>query len=176
MCMKYLVNREDLGKRTTGYIFFDADSKGFTGLTERQIKDTLGKGERLYGLVLDADGNISMDKDGWHTTNYMVRSGINNLVPVMESDCPANMMYVVVGMRKVEGGENVYEVVNSRYARLEMPEGKVKMLCEFGAIQGGVYMDGEDLRVCDGVVVTEVTTETTEGHKRGSKAKSEGAV
>lgn len=141
MCMRYLVNREDLGKRTTGFVFYDADTKGVIGLTEKQIKDTLSKGDRLYGLVLDADGNIAMDAEGFHTTNYMVRSGINNLSPAVESDCPANMMYVVVGMR-TEGGENVYEVVNSRYARLEMPEGKAKMLCEFGAIQGGVYMDG----------------------------------
>ncbi len=34
MCMKYMVNREDLGKRVTGYIFYDADTKGFlNGLT-----------------------------------------------------------------------------------------------------------------------------------------------
>lgn len=173
---KYVITMETLGRRVTGYMLFDSESKGFVGMTEKQIKDALGKGEKLYGLVLDADGNIAMDKDGWHTTNMMVRSGINNLVPAVESDCPANLMYVVVGMRKVEGGESVYEVVNSRYARLEMPECKVKMLCEFGAIQGGVYMEGEDMKVCDGVVVTEVTTETTGGNKRGFKAKSEGAV
>ena len=47
MCMRYMINREDLGKRVTGYMFYDADSKGFTGLTEKQIKDTLNKGERL---------------------------------------------------------------------------------------------------------------------------------
>ncbi len=175
MCMRYLINREDLGKRTTGFIFYDADTKGFMGLTETKIKDTLSKGDRLYGLVLDADGNIAMDADGFHTTNYMVRSGINNLSPAVESDCPANLMYVVVGMRKAEGSENIYEVVNSRYARLEMPEGKVKMLCEFGAV-GGVYMDGNELKVCDGVMVTEGTTGATERNKGGSKGKSEGAV
>jgi len=115
--MKYLVNAEMLGKRVTGYIFYDADSKGFTGLTERQIKDALGKGEKLWGLTLDSEGTtIIMDKDGFKTNNYMVRSGINTLTPAVESDCPANMMYVVVGMRKVQSGENVYEVVNSRYA------------------------------------------------------------
>ena len=115
MCMKYLVNREDLGKRVTGYIFYDGDSKGFIGLTEKQIKDTLGKGERLYGLVLNADGEISMDKDGWHTNNYMVRSGINSLTPAVETDCAANIFYVVVGARR-EQNEIIYEAVNSRYA------------------------------------------------------------
>ena len=36
MCMRYMINREDLGKRVTGYMFYDADSKGFTGLTEKR--------------------------------------------------------------------------------------------------------------------------------------------
>jgi len=154
MCMKYLVNREDLGKRTVGFMFYDADTKGFTGLTEKQIKETLGKGERLYGLALDPENNIIVDSEGFKTRNYMVRSGINNLSPAVETDCPANMMYVVVGMKKVQGGENVYEVVNSRYARLEMPESKVKMLLEFGCIQGGVYTDSKGkLVTCEGVRV-----------------------
>jgi len=151
--MKYMVNAEMLGKRVTGYIFYDADSKGFTGMTERQIKDALGKGEKLWGLTLDTDGNIILDKDGFKTNNYMVRSGINSLTPAVETDCPANMMYVVVGMKKVQGGENVYEVVNSRYARLEMTESKVKMLLEFGCIQGGVYLDKNKLVTCEGVRV-----------------------
>lgn len=154
MCKKYMINREDLGKRVTGYVFYDADSKGFTGLTEKQIKDTLGKGERLYGLALDSEGNIAMDTEGFKTCNYMVRSGINNLAPAVETDMPANVMYVVVGMKKVQGGENVYEVISSRYARLEMQESKVKMLLEFGCIQGGIYLDGKGkLVTCEGVQV-----------------------
>lgn len=152
MCMKYMVVREDLGKRVTGYVFYDADTKGFTGLTEKQIKDTLGKGERLYGLVLDSEGNITMDVDGFKTRNYMVRSGINSLTPAVESDMPANMMYVVVGMKKEPGKERVYEVISSRYARLEMTESKVKMLAEFGCIQGGAYIDDKGkLAICEGV-------------------------
>ena len=159
MCMKYMVGREDLGKRTTGYVFYDADSKGFMGMTEKAIKDTLGKGEKLYGLTLDSENNIVMDTEGFKTKNYMVRSGINSLAPAVEGDCMANIMYVVVGMRKVQGGENVYEVISSRYARLEMPESKVKMLVEFGCIQGGVYMEKGKLVTCEGVRVEDVGKE-----------------
>lgn len=154
MCMKYLVNFEDLGKRVTEYMFYEADSKSFVGMTEKQIKASLSKGERLYGLILDSEGNITTDTKNFKTSNYMVRSGINNLSPTVDSDMPANMMYVVVGMKKVEGGENVYEVVNRRYARLEMLEGKVRVLLEFGCIQGGVYLDGKGkLKVCEGIRV-----------------------
>lgn len=152
--MRFLVNREDLGKRTTGYIFYDADSKGFVGMTEKQVKDALGKGERLYGLVLDADGEIAMDYEGFHTANYMVRSGINTLSPAVETEFPANLMYVVVGVSANESGM-IYETVNSRYARMEMPEGRVKMLLEFGCIQGGAYLENGDIRICDGVAVSE---------------------
>lgn len=153
MCMRYMVNAEMLGKRVTGYIFYDADTKGFTGLTEKQIKDTLGKGERLYGLALNESGDIIMDSENFKTHNYMIRSGINSLAPAVETDCPANMMYVVVGMKKEQGKENVYEVVNSRYARLEMQESKIKMLLEFGCIQGGVYLNKGKLVTCEGVRV-----------------------
>lgn len=155
MCMKYLVNREDLGKRVTGYIFYEGESKGFIGLTEKQIKDTLGKGERLYGLALDSEGNIIPDREGFKTSNFMVRSGINKLSPLMESDCAANIFYVVVGVRKTQGAGTVYEVVSSRYARVEMPEAKVKMLLEFGCIQGGVYLDKGKLVACDGVKIVD---------------------
>jgi len=149
-----MVNREDLGKRTVGFMFYDSQSKAFTGMTEKQIKDALSKGEKLWGLTLDSDGNIVMDSKNFKTNNYMIRSGINSLTPAVETDCPANMMYVVVGMKKVQGGENVYEVVNSRYARLEMPESKVKMLLEFGCIQGGAFLDSKNkLVVCEGVRV-----------------------
>lgn len=160
MCMRYLVNREDLGRRVTGYIFYDADSKGFVGMTEKAIKACLTKGEKLYGLTLDCEGNITMDTEGFKTKNYMVRSGINGLEPAVENDCMANIMYVVVGMKKVQGGENIFEVVNSRYARVEMPESKVKMLLEFGCIQGGVYVDGKGkLNICEGVRVVDVGKE-----------------
>lgn len=155
MCMKYLVNREDLGKRTTGYIFYNAESKEFVGMTAKQIKDSLSNGIRLYGLVLDTEGEIVPDKDGFHTANYLVRSGINTLVPLNDTDCVANTFYVVVGAYKGKG-ETVYEVVSSRYARVEMPESKIKMLLEFGCIQGGVYFDGKGkLALCEGVQVVE---------------------
>lgn len=159
MCMKYLVNREDLGRRVTGFIFYDADSKGFVGMTEKAIKASLTKGEKLYGLTLDSDNNIVMDTEGFKTRNYMVRSGINTLEPAVENDCMANIMYVVVGMKKEQGKENIYEVVNSRYARVEMPESKVKMLLEFGCIQGGVYINKGKLVTCEGVRVEDVGKE-----------------
>ena len=159
MC-KYLVNEEMLGKRTTGYMVFNSGSKDFVGVTEKQIKDCLTAGEKVYGFILDESGNLAMDKDGWKTNNYMVRSGINTLRAVNDLDGSiVNIMYVVVGVKRVKGGDSVYEVINSRYGRVEMPESKVKILLELGAVQGGVYLDGKGkVVVCEGVEVIEEGT------------------
>lgn len=76
MCM-YLTNGNYLGQRLVGYDCFDSKSKGFIGMSEKQIVDKLKRGERVYGfalvteneedkLVLDADSfkkNISEDID-----------------------------------------------------------------------------------------------------------------
>lgn len=152
MCMKYLVNREDLGKRVTGYICYNAETKEFTGLTEKQIKDAISNGSSVYGLILNAEGNLEVDKDGFKTTNYMVRSGINNLSPAFETDLAVNVFYVVVAVIKSKTGA-MYEVVSSRYGRTEITEQRLKLLIEFGAIQGGVYLEKNKIVTCEGVQI-----------------------
>ena len=155
MC-KYLVNREDLGKRVTGYIVYNSGSKEFIGMTEKQVKDSVSSGEGIKGFVLDEGGNLALDNEGWKISNYMVRSGIGSLRPVNEFDGGiVNLMFVVVGFDKAKG----YEVVNSRYARVWVSEERVKLLLEMGAIQGGAYMNGKKLALCDGVQVYGEETE-----------------
>jgi len=156
MC-KFATNREDLGQRVTGYIIYNSLTKEFIGQTSKAVKDTLANGDRIYGFILGEDGEIALDKDGFHTTNMMVRSGINTLTPMNEFDSVANVFYIVVAQYKGKG-ETEYELVNSRYGRMTYPESKVKMLAEFGCIQGGVYIDGKGrLIVCDGVEIVEKT-------------------
>ena len=155
MC-KALINREDLGKRTTGFIVYNGNSKEFIGLSEKQVKDCIANGEGVKGFILDEAGELALDRDGWKITNYMVRSGINTLRPLNEFDGSiVNVMYTAVGFDKSKG----YEVVNSRYARVWMDETKVKLFLELGAIQGGVYMDSKKLCLCDGVKVYEDNAE-----------------
>lgn len=48
-----------------------------------------------------------------------------------------------------------YEVINSRYAQVWMTEEKIKLFLELNAIQGGVYMDGKKVALCEGVQVYE---------------------
>ena len=51
MCM-YLTNGNYLGQRLVGYDCFDSKSKGFIGMSEKQIIDKLKRGERVYGFTL----------------------------------------------------------------------------------------------------------------------------
>ena len=151
---KYLLNRVDLGKRTVGYEVYISETKEIMGYTEKQIKDMLRSQERVYGFTLDADDSLQLDKEGFHTCNIMVKTGINGLRPLVLSSSAVYMIYVLVGVHK--GKETVYEVVNSRFARTNISESRLKALLEFGGICGGAYLDGKGkIAICEGVEVTE---------------------
>ncbi len=153
--MKYLVNRVDLGKRTMGYEIYVGETKEFIGLTSKQIKDGIGVGIAVKGFVLNADGDLVLDSEGFKTNNIMVKTGIGSLNPLHKTDCVASAFYVVVRVCKEPQG-TVYEVVNSRYGRTEITEAKLKALLELGAIQGGAYLDHKGkVVVCDGVEIVE---------------------
>lgn len=150
---KYLINRVDLGKRVTGYKVYASETKEIIGLTEKQIKDMLGKGDRVYGFILDAECGLQLDKEGFHTSNIMVESGISTLRPAELTDSAANVLYVVVAVNKGKD-DTTYEVVNSRYGRTTITESKLKALCEIGCVSGGVYTDRKGkLVIAEGVEV-----------------------
>lgn len=70
MCM-YLTNGNFLGQRLIGYDCFDSKSKGFIGMSEKQIIDKLKRGERVYGFVLgnvDEKETLALDVDGFNMT------------------------------------------------------------------------------------------------------------
>lgn len=162
MCMgnKYLINREDLGKRTIGYVIYNSTSKDFVGMTAKQIKESIKNGVPVYGFTLAEDNTLHLDKDNFHTTNYMVRSGINSISPAYDHNGMANMFYVVVDTYKDTNNQTVYEVVNSRYGRTEVNEAKIRVLVEIGAVQGGAYLDSKNkLIVCHIPVCNKDTSE-----------------
>ena len=152
---KYVINRVDLGKRIVGYKVYVSESKEFIGLTEKQVRDTLSKGEQVYGFILGAEDNLQLDKEGFHTNNIMVETGIDRLRPLETSGAAVNVFYVVVAVHKGKDG-TTYEMVSSRYGRTTITENKLKSLMEVGCISGGVYTDGKGkLAAADGVEVIE---------------------
>ena len=164
MCM-YLVNGNFLGQRLIGYDCYDSKSKGFIGMSEKQIIDKLKRGERVYGFVLgnaDEKETLVLDTDGFNMTNLQLKSGVNNLSWLNEnSDCDMNIALVVVAVF-VENGKRVYETVNARHARVEYDENKLKMMIEIGVPVAGVKLDKNRVMVCEGV---EGVEEVKEGVK-----------
>lgn len=141
---KFLVNREDLGKRVVGYMIYNDSNKDFMGMTEKQVKDSINRGIPIYGFILGEDGLLQVDEEGFHTTNYMVRTGIATLTPAFQHDGMINMFYIVVGSYKDDKNQTIYEVVSSRYGREVLLEQRLRVLLEIGGIQGGVYLDSKN--------------------------------
>lgn len=161
MCM-YLTNGNYLGQRLIGYDCFDSKSKGFTGMSEKQIIDKLKRGERVYGFVLVTEDDVDklvLDAGGFNMCNLQLKSGVNNLAWMNENtDCDMNIALVVVSV-SVENGKKVYETVNARHARVAYDEGKLKMLIEIGVPVAGVKLEKNKLTVCEGVEVIEPVKE-----------------
>ena len=161
MCM-YLTNGNFLGQRLVGYDCFDSKSKGFIGMSEKQIIDKLKRDERVYGFALvteNEEEKLVLDVDDFNMCNLQLKSGVNNLSWLNEnSDCDMNIALIVVSV-SVENGKRVYETVNARHARVEYDESKLKMLIEIGVPVAGVKMDKNRLTVCECVEVIEKVKE-----------------
>ena len=161
MCM-YLTNGNFLGQRCIGYDVYDSKTKGFIGMSEKQIVDKLKRGERVYGFILvteNEEEKLVLDVDGFNMTNLQLKSGVNNLSWLNDSDCDMNIALIVVAVF-VENGKRVYETVNVRHARVTYEESKLKMLIEIGVPVSGVKLEKNKLVLCEGV---ELFDEVKEG-------------
>ncbi len=154
MCT-FLVNGNYLGQRLIGYDCYDSKSKGFIGMSEKQIADKLKRGERVYGFTLvteNEEDKLVLDVDGFNMTNLQLKSGVNNLSWLNENSdcCDMNIGLIVVAVF-VENGKRVYETVNARHARVTYEESKLRMLMEIGVSVGGVKLEKNKLVLCEGV-------------------------
>lgn len=160
MCT-FLVNGNYLGQRLIGYDCYESKSKGFIGMSEKQIISKLKSGERVYGFALvteSEEDKLVLDIDGFNITNLQLKSGVNNLSWLNDSDCDMNIALIVVAVF-VENGKRVYETVNARHARVTYEESKLKMLIEIGVPVSGVKLEKNKLVLCDGVEVIEEVKE-----------------
>lgn len=164
MCM-YLVDGMYLGNRLIGYEAYDSKSKGFVGMTEKQIMNRLKAGERVFGFVLGSENEketLELDRDGFNMVNLQIKSGVNTLSWLDEDNgSDMNMALVVVS---VSGDKKkVYETVNARHARAEYSEEKLRMLIELDVPVAGVRLEKNRLAVCEGVEIISENREMKEG-------------
>ena len=164
MCM-YLTNGNFLGQRLIGYEFYDSKSKGFVGMTEKQVITKLKNNEKVYGFVLgEEDGKevLVLDKENFNMSNLQLKTGVNSLSWMNEdSGSDMNMELIVVA---VSGDKKkVYETVNARHARVEYTEDKLKMMLELNVPVAGVRLEKNRLVACEGVEIISNEEEVKEG-------------
>ena len=150
MCRKlFVTNKLSLGNRDLGWEAFSLPKGEVVELTSKQLKDIIKDGgtDQVYGLKINEEtGDLVFDTDGFFTTNMMNKSHINSLVPIEESDCLANLFYIVTDTRK-EKNEIKYEVVSSRYERAVFTAEKVKTLLDLKIISGGAKLENGEIVV-----------------------------
>lgn len=158
MCMNsnyYVVDVNSLGQRVIGYDVYESKSKGFIGMSEKQVMDKLKKGERIYGFALakENDEDKLVLDSAFNMTNLQVKTGVNNLSWYLEeNDSDMNIALIVVAVWN-ENGRKVYETVNARHARVTYSEEKLRMMMELGIPVAGIKQEKNKIVVCEGVEV-----------------------
>lgn len=121
-------------------------------MTEKQVISKLKNNEKVYGFVLDMAEEkevLRLDAEGFNMSNLQLKTGVNSLSWMNEENgSDMNMELIVVA---VSGDKKkVYEIVNSRHARVEYSEDKLKMMMELGVPVAGVKLEKNKLIVCEG--------------------------
>ena len=164
MCM-YLTNGNFLGQRLIGYEFYDSKSKGFVGMTEKQVITKLKNNEKVYGFILgEEDGKevLKLDVEGFNMGNLQLKTGVNSL-SWMNEDSGSDMNMELIVVAASGDKKKVYETVNARHARIEYTEDKLKMMLEIGVPVAGVRLEKNKLVACEGVEMIGNEEEVKEG-------------
>ena len=164
MCM-YLTNGNFLGQRLIGYEFYDSKSKGFVGMTEKQVITKLKNNEKVYGFILgEEDGKevLKLDVEGFNMGNLQLKTGVNRL-SWMNEDSGSDMNMELIVVAASGDKKKVYETVNARHARMEYTEDKLKMMLEIGVPVAGVRLEKNKLVACEGVEIIGNEEEVKEG-------------
>ena len=164
MCM-YLTNGNFLGQRLIGYEFSDSKSKGFVGMTEKQVITKLKNNEKVYGFILgEEDGKevLKLDVEGFNMGNLQLKTGVNSL-SWMNEDSGSDMNMELIVVAASGDKKKVYETVNARHARMEYTEDKLKMMLEIGVPVAGVRLEKNKLVACEGVEIIGNEEEVKEG-------------
>jgi len=112
MCRKLVVtNKLSLGNREFGWEAYSLPKGEVLEFTAKQLRDAIRLGtDEVYGLRLSEGTGALVFDEAFFTTNMMNKVHINSLTLIEESDCLANLFYIVISSRKVKQ-ETVYDVV-----------------------------------------------------------------
>ena len=145
MCkMLVVVNQLRLGNRILGYSAWSG--KEVMEFTEKQLKDMIrSKKQKVCGLMLGANGELELDKDGFFTTDMTIHTHIGNWKS-MNEESMVNNLYICIGSSK-EQEKTVYHCISSRFEQAVFSESDMKAYLKIGIVCGGAKLDGENILV-----------------------------
>lgn len=144
-----ITNQLVLGNRILGFEAWSLPKGELVEFTTKQLKDILKQQgtDEIFGLKMQEEQEeFIFDTEGFFTTNMMVKSHINTLVPMAQEDCLANLFYIVIGTHK-EKQEIIYDVISSRYEQTSFTAEKTKTLLDMKIISGGARLENGEIIV-----------------------------
>ena len=165
MCkMLVVVNQLRLGNRILGYSAWSG--KEVMEFTEKQLKDMIrSKKQKVCGLMLGANGELELDKDGFFTTDMTIHTHIGNWKS-MNEESMVNNLYICIGSSK-EQEKTVYHCISRRFEQAVFSESDMKAYLKIGIVCGGAKLDGEN------ILVASTTLEESKEHGNVKMVKQE---
>ena len=169
MCKRriYVTNEIFLGARSVAIETYSLPKGEVLEFTSKQLVSMIKEGkDEVYGLQLSKDGSCLEFDKSFFTTNMMKKTHTAILKPAVESENIVPVFYIVICTHE-EKGNVVYEMISSRYERLEVTEEKLKILFEMGFISGGCKL--EDGKIIVAPMKEEVKKVSSEEPKKTTK-------
>lgn len=149
--MKYAVCILSLGyTRLAGITLYDSQTRAFEETTPREARNLINAG-LVKGVKWEKDGFVP--DESFNMKNILVKTAVGKYRPLL-NDLPGvqvNSTYMVVRVIETEN-EKWYEVVSNKCQRIKISESALIGLNEIDNVPG-VRIDGNQVTVCDGVVI-----------------------
>lgn len=130
--------------RINGYEVYETSTGEVFGMTEKDIIKAIKGGEKIFGVAVDKEGHLQLDKEGFYQNNIMVKKTLTKMEP-LNGDTPANILYTLIGVK-----DNKYTVINSRFGKSVITKEKLLAFMEIGLVQGGCTVDKKgELKVAE---------------------------
>lgn len=166
MCKLVVMNRIMLGAREQCYECWSMPKGELVEKTSKQLIDLINAGKsKVYGLIVDENGDLVLDNNGFHTVNMMEKRHTDNFKPMVEVEGLAVNNFIVVLGKNADG---TFETLSNRYLRTAIDEEKLKFYHELGMISGGAIYN-KDTKHMEIVPGNDIMLEKQEKEKKPSK-------
>ena len=164
--MFYAVSIMSLGyTRINGVVAYNNNTYEFLEITPAVAKKLISNGQ-MKGLLWknteqsDQRFEFVCDKEGFNQQNILVKTACGKFRPLY-NDYPGNHINSMCSVVRVfeNGSERKYEVISNTCFRITMNEKYLRKLAKIAYVSG-VVIGEDEIKVCDGVVIQSLDSET----------------